>query len=282
MKHSILAGAISAALALPAQATTVDGYPNELTVDQDGQAFLRLFIPDGEGVPCAAESYHFAFATQEQGQTWMDMLAMARQLGQNMRFAYDETDCTLLSVTLPAVFDDGGTTDIGGMTETGILGNVALIGTNNLVEASYSASAHYALDTPAGAFDGYSFLDKINEDAGEKISRGIWMAKTRDSDRIPVNPWVQVDFGKAVRLSGLRVVVNDKSIELGRSPRNVSLYVSNNGTDFAVFESTTLDKLEGVQWDFSRGITARYFRLMVKSNYGDPNFAEIDELEYFQ
>lgn len=203
-------------------------------------------------------------------------------MGRALTIDYNESDCQVLAVSLPVLYEDGGTTNTGPLQETGILGNVALNGTNNLSEASYSASNHYLSDSAAAAFDGFTYREKVNDDAEYKVSRGLWMAKKRNADRELSPAWLQVDFGKAVRLTSLRSIVNSQSVNLGRSPKDAVLYISNDGTNFSILGSVSFSRAETSSWTFPKPVTAQYFRLSVTSNYGDASFVEIDELEFFQ
>jgi hypothetical protein len=151
-----------------------------------------------------------------------------------------------------------------------------------LSATSYSASNHYSNDSPVAAFDGFTFNDKVNEDATYKVSRGLWMTKRRDSYSELTPVWLQVDFGKAVRLTSLRSIENTKSVNLGRSPKDAVLYISNDGTNFSIVGSVSLARAEMTNWKFPKPVTAQFFRFSVTSNHGDAYFVEIDELEFFQ
>ncbi|NCP63526.1 MAG: discoidin domain-containing protein [Paraglaciecola sp.] len=260
----------------------IEGFPNKVRVSADGHVDVRLFLTENKSVICAAEEYHFSFPFEGMGETWVGMLQEARVMGQAITVEYDESDCQVVAVSLPLLFEDGGSTGSGPLEETGTQGNVALVGTNGLTASSFTANAYYLNDTPAGAFDGYAYQQKINDDAAYRVSRGIWLAKTRNPEGEAVQNWLQADFGKAVRLARLRITVNAKSVTLGRSPREVVLYVSNDGTNYTVAASTGLTRAESSDWAFPRTVTARYFKLLVSNNYGDTDYVEIDELEFFQ
>jgi hypothetical protein len=260
----------------------VEGFPNKVKLNANGEVDVRLFLTDNQTIDCAGEEFHFSFPYEGMGETWVSMFQEARVMGQALSIDYNESDCQVLAVSLPLLYEDGGTTNTGPLQETGALGNVALNGTNGLTSDSFSASSYYLSDSADAAFDGFTYKDKINEDATYKMSRGLWMAKRRNADGELTPAWLQVDFGKAVRLTSMRSIVNTQSLNLGRSPKDVVLYVSNDGTNFSILASTTLPRSESSNWTFPKTVTAQYFRLSVTNNYGDATFVEIDELEFFQ
>ena len=159
---------------------------------------------------------------------------------------------------------------------------MALIGTNGLTAASYSSSAFYTQDTHVAAFDGYVYADKVNAETGDKISRGIWMAKMRESDGSLAEPWIQVDFGKKVSIAGIRLHINTKSLALGRSAKSIILMTSDDGNEFVQYDTYTLPYQALVDGKFTTTLKTRFLRLKVMSNYGDANFVEIDEWEIYQ
>jgi hypothetical protein len=260
----------------------IEGFPNKVRLSLEGNVDVRLFLTDNVAIDCAGEEYHFSFPYEGMGQSWMAMFQEARVMGQAITIDYDESNCQVTAVSLPLLFEDGGTTSSGPLEETGAQANVALIGSNGLSESNYSASSQYLNDSPAAAFDGFSYNEKINEDSSYKISRGIWLAKIRDANGEALQNWIQVDFGKAVRLAQLRSVVNAKSVSLGRSPRTAVLYISNDGTNYSIADSLSFARGESSNWAFPKTITAQYFKLVITANYGDTDFVEIDELEFFQ
>ena len=60
------------------------------------------------------------------------------------------------------------------------------------------------------------------------------------------------------------------------------LATSMDGVDFVEVESLTFSFASPAGGNFSTAITARFFRLVIESNYGDRRFIEIDELEFYQ
>jgi hypothetical protein len=185
---------------------------------------------------------------------------------------------------LPKLYEHGDDVSEPGkqLKETGEFGNVALIGSNVLAADNYTTNSHYGQDVAAAAFDGYIYSTKFNADAADKTARGIWLHRMLDDGEDDTKPWLQVDFNKSVTLTGIASFVNEQSLELGRSPRNAILYTSMDGVDFVEVESLTFSFASPAGSNFSTAITARFFRLVIESNYGDRRFIEIDELEFYQ
>jgi hypothetical protein len=170
------------------------------------------------------------------------------------------------------------------VNRTGGNGNVAIIGTNGLTADSYSSSSFYGQDISSAAIDGFVFSSKENQDANTKIGRSILLANSNDTDTDGnvIIPWLQIDFGKLVTLAGMQTIINNGSLELGRSPSVIILYTS---TDVAEFEEITEFQLsleESVSTDFFEPITSRFFRFEIVNNCGDENYIETDELELYQ
>jgi hypothetical protein len=199
---------------------------------------------------------------------------------------YNTDSCQLSAISLPELFDDGSGVGEeipeGQLIETGDNGNVALIGTNGLIAESYSASSFYGHDSAAAAFDGFVYNTKINQDANDKVGRGLWLANNLDADGNLLTPWVQIDFGKLVTLSGMRLSINAKSFELGRSPSTMMVYSSIDGEEFEEIGEFQLPLETSTYNVFPESITSRFFRFEVLNNFGDKNYVEIDELELFQ
>lgn len=271
-----------------ADQTTYQSIVNQLVVNADGKVDITvLLLKEEDEISCSSANYDFRFDIEPiVGQRWYDTLILSRNTNSLVNFHYDEDSCILSAISLPKLYENGssvgGETPEGQLKETGANGNVALIGTNGLSAESYSASDFYGQDAPAAAFDGYVYSNKANNDADEKISRGIWMAKNIDSDGEPIKPWIQVDFGKEVILSSIQIVLNKQSVELGRSPRNMALHTSIDGETFEEEAEFFLALGEKSGGDFATPIKSRFFRFEVLNNYGDKKFIEIDELELFQ
>lgn len=261
---------------------------NELTINANGNVDVNVLNVDEEDeIFCKTDQYDFRFSLDTiVGQRWYDTLLLSRNSSSLVDFVYDQDDCELTAISLPKLYEDGSSvvseTPDGELKETGENNNVVLIGTNGLSAESYSSSSFYGQDAPEAAFDGYVYNKKGNQDANDKISRGIWMAKNVDADGEKVTPWLQVDFGKQVTLSGILIKINKQSLELGRSPKNVTLYTSNDGEEFTEETEFFLSLQESTGGDFAELVTARFFRFEVLNNYGDKMFVEIDELELFQ
>jgi hypothetical protein len=287
MIKSVLAIPLLISLSSIAEEQTYQSIANIMSVKADGTVLVRVLLrEEGDEIACAQSEYDFDFSLDSiVGQKWYDTLMLSRNTNSLVDFHYSDTNCSLNAITLPKLFQLGG--DVGsetggGLVESGENGNIALISTNGLTSESYDASSFYGQDTQAAAFDGYTYKEKINVDATDKIGRGIWMAKRTDSNGALVTPWLQIDFGKNVTVSGMRSLINAKSLELGRGPRNITILTSEDGTDFTIFDTYRLIAQTTVDVPFASPITARFIRLQVDSNYGDSNFVEIDEWELYQ
>lgn len=288
MKKRFLSALLLCSGTSMAEQVTYQSIANVLKLSDNGKVAIKLLIREDEGeITCSTGEYDFEFDLSSiVGQKWYDTLILSRTANSLIDFQYDDSSCTLSAITLPKLYragnDVGNETPDGKLAETGEHGNVALIKSNGLTDASYQSSSFYGQDSHVGAFDGYLYKEKINEDADTKLGRGIWMTKRIDSDNKVVTPWIQVDFGKEVTLSGMRTMINKKSMALGRSPRNIVLLTSEDGKDFTQFESYRLGLREVVDTSFSSAVTSRFIRMQIDSNYGDNNFIEIDEWELSQ
>ncbi|WP_340677941.1 discoidin domain-containing protein [Paraglaciecola sp.] len=260
--------------------------PKIVTLAADGTVHVKVKVAENlDPIICGQSDYDFEFYLESiTSQKWYDALVVANNANGIIDFHYDDASCMLsaLSLTRASSTDGSGETPEGELQETGNYGNVALVGTNGLTQSSYSASAIYGQDSPAAAFDGYVYTDKINADADYKISRGIWMAKMKDSAGASAEPWIQVDFGKKVTMAGIRLHINAKSLTLGRSPKSIILMTSDDGNEFVQYDTYTLPYQALVDGKFTTTLKTRFLRLKVQSNYGDANFVEIDEWEIYQ
>lgn len=260
--------------------------PQIVTLSADGTVQVKVKAAENlEPIICSQSAYDFEFYLESiVSQKWYDALVVANGANGIIDFHYDDATCMLsaLSLTRLSSTDGSSETPKGELDETGNYGNVALIGSNGLTQSSYSASGFYGQDSHVAAFDGYVYSDKINADADDKISRGIWMAAMKDSSGALAEPWLQVDFGKKVSIAGIRLHINSKSLGLGRSPKSIVLMTSDDGEDFVQYDTYTLPYQALVDGKFTDTLKTRFLRLKVLSNYGDANFVEIDEWEIYQ
>lgn len=279
-------------------ATTVTSEPleyesivNKMQVDNAGNVrFSMLLREEDHEILCDEQGYQFSFVLNNTVMDkWYDTLILARSANSLLNIHYDQlsgNNCDLTAITLPQLYDRAtapGEDPTGGvLKETGNYGNVALTGTNGLNSSSFEASQFYGQDSPQAAFDGYIYSEKSNADAEDKIGRGIWLVKKEFTDGRLDIPWIQVDFGKQVEIIGTRLFVNKKSLELGRSPRNVTILTSEDGEEFTKLNSFVLSANEVSSTAFAAPVEARYFRMTVESNHGDAGFIEIDEWEFYQ
>lgn len=155
--------------------------------------------------------------------------------------------------------------------KSGANGNIALIGTNLLSDASYSASVTYSSDTPHAAFDGYIFGGvKVNDDAVSMHNRGTWISYGAPQ-------WLQVDFGRTTMITGFSVQSSPSYPT--RTPKNVTLQVSNDGINFTDHETREMVK-GGDHINLNNAAVGQFFRLKVNTTHGDW-YIQIGELEYY-
>ncbi|WP_088329496.1 discoidin domain-containing protein [Lacimicrobium sp. SS2-24] len=263
------------------------GNVTDLMITKSGSVLVGVKQTDDNNLLCEESDWPLAFdAGSGVGQHWLDFLMLARNTNQKIRIGYmpaESTRCDVEYVAATAADGYGdGSDPIGGegdnLIETGVYGNVALIDSNGLSAASFSASGHYRDDVPAAAFDGYTWDNKVNEDAGQKINRGLWLFRIEED----TEAWIQVDFGHKVSISGMRLTLNEKASQLGRGPRDVVVQASNDGNNFVDHESFRLANIADQTGSFNSAIEARYIRLQILNNFGDANYIEIDELELYQ
>ncbi|MDK2594103.1 fibrinogen-like YCDxxxxGGGW domain-containing protein [Pseudoalteromonas obscura] len=162
---------------------------------------------------------------------------------------------------------------------TGDNDNIALVYTNSLQPASYSASATVNQFTPAGAFDGHLYYtdpnNKINADAGNLISHGIWLGPTN------TNEWLQVGFAKKAVITGFSTRVSNHHAEFApRTPKEAILQVSNDGVNFIDHEQITMEKGHA-SVTLNRAASGTYFRLLILTTHGSVKHSQIDEMEYY-
>ncbi|MBQ4810097.1 discoidin domain-containing protein [Pseudoalteromonas luteoviolacea] len=163
--------------------------------------------------------------------------------------------------------------------ETGPNKNIALVYTNSLQPASYSASATVSGFTPAGAFDGHLYYTapdrKINLDAGDYISHGIWLGPANN------NEWLQVAFAKKAVITAFSTQVAMHDADFApRTPKEAILQVSDDGINFVDHEHLTMEKGKALV-TLQRPAAGSYFRLLVQSTHGSSSRTQIDEMEYY-
>lgn len=157
-------------------------------------------------------------------------------------------------------------------TEFSERNNIALIGTNGLTRASYSASRTYSRDLPSSAFDGWGYSSKaINQNRGAQEARSTWISYANEQQ------WLEVNMGVTAQVTGFRVA---NLTYPNRSPKNVVLQVSTDGTQFVEHEQFELQIMDDTV-TLSQPVIAQYFRLVIKSNYGDLTYIKVDEVELY-
>lgn len=243
---------------------------------------ITILQIDEEEPACLEEGISFPLGEQFSS-AWLDTVVLSRQQQQLLNFSFDENTCLVNAITMPILYDEGsGNAVSGDLDETGINGNVALIGTNGLESDSFNASLHYNSDQALAAFDGYIYTQHFNEDSEEKIARGIWLTEMWDHDGERVSPWVEIDYGFSVSLSGLGIFINPQSLRLGRLPRFVTVLSSDDGVEYDEVVSYTLSNQEGNRFNFTSELSTQYIKLRFENNFGDGKFIEIDEIELYQ
>ncbi|MDF2177956.1 discoidin domain-containing protein [Aliiglaciecola sp. CAU 1673] len=288
MQMRPIAAGLTLAITLAAGAEPQEyrGKITDLAVAKSGMVRLDVDQDEDNRLQCPDGDWPLEFSL-EQAYTdkWLDFLMLARNTNQTVRIGYEtatDKNCQVDYVAVRREDGFGNGTGIGEeggkLIETGALGNVALINTNGLTASSYSANSHYSGDVAAAAFDGHTWSEQVNADAGDKVNRGLWLVRKESG----VTPYIQVDFGQKVKVSGLRVILNEKASELGRGPQEITIQASLDGESFANHEYFRLAKSPDQTGSLTSAIELKVLRLQIHSNFGDANFIEIDELEIYQ
>lgn len=152
-------------------------------------------------------------------------------------------------------------------------GNIAMVNTNGLVPTSYNDNySHAAVYSAKGAFDGHVYYQqKVNPDAGAPQGGGTWISN------MAAPRWISTDFGDTAYITGFSTLVN--STYANRSPKDVTLQVSDNGMDWFDHESFVLSP-EAATVTLENAAVSRHVRLMITSNHGN-SYLQIGELEYY-
>jgi len=223
---------------------------------------------------------------QPYSEEWFELFNLVRRTQESIDIGYTESadsSCSIEYLKLTQSDGNTSTDPLGdGLTRVGQYGNIAQIYTNNLTQTSYTASNHRGTDIAAAAFDGYIWEEQIesnDEDLGSPIARNIWLVEKEEEDD-NIEYWLQVKFEQEVDVTGFRVLVNGISVDLGRSPRGVTILTSVDGDEFVEQGSYSLSKAIDQRANLPEKITLKYFRLQVDSNFGDA-YIEIDELEVY-
>lgn len=268
--------------------TTAEVYeslPNVVDLQNTGDVFVEMLqIEEEDDLACLGEDQKLSFnLSTPAGQNWLETIVLSRSTGSMLVFDYDEHSCELLSLSMPALFlPQDAPSRVGDLDTTGPRNTIALLGTNGLTEASVTANDHYRDDVPAAVFDGFSFNEQINEDSEEKLNRGIWMVENRDADNRLRELWLEIDFGRDTKINGYGVFINSRASDFGRGPRNVDLYQAGPNDDWVLLSSDRLNQQVFNQVTLPGNVTNSRFRLVIRSNFGDDVFTEIDELEFYQ
>lgn len=281
MKYRILSSILFCATT---SAETYKSIANEVVIDDQSQVAVSLLKIDNDDELNCTDSGILFNLEQQYSKVWLDSIVLSRQSQQLLEFTYEESSCQLTSLKLLPIFVNGDGSSIGSgpLKETGLNGNVALIGSNGITNESITGGDYYNTDEPAAAFDGYIYTQQVNDESEAKIERGIWLVRDWNDPDQPSKPWVQVDFGIVAELSGVGLFLNPQSLGLGRLPRYMSVYTSENGEDFELAYETTLSNQEANTLQFPSSIQGRFFKLEFNYNFGDNNYIEVDEIEFYQ
>ncbi|WP_100640665.1 discoidin domain-containing protein [Alteromonas facilis] len=280
---ALTAACLLSMLAASANAEEYQSIANEVEIGSDNYVNVKFITINEDDEPSCLEDGIYFPLNEPYASAWLDTMILARQSQQLVKFSYSAQDCSMSALTLlPLYSDNGGSYNNGPLEETGLNGNVALIGSNGLEESSISSSEYYNNDSAAAAFDGYVYSQQVNEESQGKIGRGIWLTKQWDSDNVRVNPWVEVDFGTVVTLSGLGIFINEQSLGLGRLPRTVSISSSNDGQTFTDTMEISLQNNASNTLALPEKLQGRFIKLQFVRNFGDPNYIEVDEIELYQ
>jgi len=264
------------------------GKVSDILIGKSETIKVGLLVPDNDPITCANNTDSEWLMTFERGHSysddWFEVLNLVRRTQETIRIGYVENSSQECAIEYLALLKgDGSDIDDGKVGDSlerrGDFGTIAQIYTNNLTESNYSASGYYSADVPSAAFDGHIWGEKIVEEEGALIGRGIWLVQKEKV--LPKDGyWLQVEFEEVVSVSGFRVLINAKSAELGRGAKGVTILTSVDGQKFDDQGQYSLSKTIDQRADLPEKVEAKVFRIQITSNYGD-KFIEIDELEVF-
>lgn len=289
MKSKILVLLMLAPLHFASVAQDTEEFTGQVTdIFVDKSELIKIGVAETEGAPLncysdEASSWKLHFNTDmPYSRNWFDILNLVRSTREPIKIGYtpnSDSSCAIEYIALMKAKDYGnGDVPIDNLTRTGNFGNIALNGTNDLNNNNYSASGFYQSDEAYSAFDGFSYNDQLSAGVGEKTNRSIWLINKDNKDSN--EHWLQVEFNELVNVSGFRIVLNKKGVELGRGPRTIVIQSSDNGTDFVFQERFRLNKLPDQRINLAKKVEFKYFRVLIESNWGD-TYIEIDELEVY-
>lgn len=288
--------AISILLTLPIYANeseenTITEYIGKITnvyMGKSNEVKIGLELNEDEDLDCINADWPLYFNSDTNyASNWLDFVLLVNRTRDIVRIGYTPNTDSNCEIEYLAIMDQDGvlgadTDSITGdpsLTRTGEYGNIALINSNGLRSINYSSSHTYNADIAAAAFDGHILNENINDDSDELINRGIWLIK-KDPDDTSAEYWLQAEFNALVKITSFRIMLNQRSVQMDRLPKEITIQVSNDGIDFIDFDAFKLNKAEDQRALLASPIELKYFRLLINSNYGD-NFIEIDELELF-
>ncbi len=264
------------------------GKVTNVYMGKSNEVKIGIELSEDEYIECSNEDWPLYFNSDTSyAANWLDFLLLINRTRDTVRIGYTPTPDSNCAIEYLAIMDQDGilgadTDAITGdpsLTRTGEYGNIALINSNGLRTINYSSSHTYSSDIAAAAFDGHILNENINDDADELINRGIWLVK-KDPDDSTAEYWLQAEFNELVRITSFRIMLNQRSVEMGRLPKEITIQVSNDGIDFVNFDAFKLNKTDDQRALLASSIELKFFRLLIESNYGD-SFIEIDELELF-
>jgi hypothetical protein len=291
MKSKILVLLMLAPLHFVSVAQDTEEFSGQVTDIFVGKSeLIKIGVVETEEAPlnCYSDetsSWQLHFnAEMPYSSNWFDILNLVRNTREIIKIGYtpnSDSSCAIEYLALMKAKDYGnGEVPLDGLTRTGNFGNIALNGTNDLHDNSYSTNGFYGSDEAYSAFDGFNYTKQLSTGVGEQTNRGIWLIRKDIKEYPDGKYWLQVEFNEFVNVSGFRVVVTEKGVELGRSPKHIIIQSSDNGENFVSQETFRLSKLADQRINLTEKAEFKYFRVLIESNWGD-SFIQIDELEIY-
>lgn len=222
--------------------------------------------------------------SDDWGQTWTDLVTTTLTPAPGATpyttpdvFSIPYTEATSLRITATSRFANNPADNYSGLTEVQIDGT-KLADATRLPISSATASTSWGPRTPDKTFDSYRYDNDTNH---------MWLS---DGQTTPTITW---DLGSAQTFNCMELYNYNEggvgSAYLNRGVRNFLLQFSmDNAIWGAALGPYTLPKGKGTDnigylllLGEETGITARYTRLLVQSNYGDSLYAGLEEVEFW-
>lgn len=151
--------------------------------------------------------------------------------------------------------------------------------TGNHTPSPYVASADYEYTSLSGGGTYYAFYAFDGKTSGDTLSGG-WYSSHPDA-------WIQLDFGSAVSIAGIRMLPKDYTNWPGLFPKSLNVQGSDDGVNWVTLIEDVGDEYDPYlkEWRtvlFAREEKYRFFRINCLSNYGQYRQSIIDEIEFFK